>query len=58
MKLRNFEVKYSSPLFLFFKALTNEMTLNRDKVRFHMDEILESWNNKLYIISKKINSFK
>jgi len=47
LKLRNFEVKYSSPLFLFFKALTNEMTLNRDKVRFHMDEILESWNNKL-----------
>ena len=37
------------------KALTNEMTLN---IRFHMDEILESWNNKLYIISKKINSFK
>ena len=58
LKLRNFEVKYSSPLFLFFKELTNEMTLNRDKVRFHMDEILESWNNKLYIISKKINSFK
>ena len=50
LKLRNFEVKYSSPLFLFFKALTNEMTLNRDKVRFHMDEILESWNNKLYIM--------
>ena len=50
LKLRNFEVKYSSPLFLFFKALTNEMTLNRDKVRFHMDEILESWNNKLYMM--------
>ena len=42
-------MRYSSPLFLFFKELTKEMTLNRDKVRYHMDEILESWNNKLYI---------
>ena len=54
LSLRHFEVKYSSPLFIFFKSLTNEMTLNRDKVKNHMDEILESWNNKLIHIWNEI----